>query len=48
MRACRETWIPKNVGPTSKEPDEEEDEEEDDEENETVTHTRSSRGSKRK
>ena len=48
MRACRETWIPKNVAPTSEEPDEEEDEEEDDEENETLTHTRSSRGSKRK
>ena len=47
-RAFQEAWNARNIHQTPKEPNEEEDEEEDEEENDTLTHTRSSRGSKRK
>lgn len=49
-RAFQEAWNQaRNMQQTPEEPDEEEDEDEDEEENETLTtHTRSSRGSKRK
>ena len=47
-RAFQEAWNTRNLHQTPEEPDEEEDKEEDEEENDTLTHTRSPRGSKRK